>query len=280
MTTKKIVEKHQEWYHPEKRPPKAYRNVEFIDSPEARPIRILAEYLEPQLRFEKYHVYDTVVFFGSARIQSKSEALKSLEDTKRNSPKDRTAIERAERMVTMSKYYEECTELAKLLTNWSKSLGRGKRRFIVCSGGGPGIMEAANRGAKEAGGLSIGFNISLPFEQHPNPFISPELNFEFHYFFVRKYWFAYMAKALVIFPGGFGTLDELTELLTLIQTEKIKKKLPIVIYGTEYWNKVINFSEMEKWGVLGPEDLNLIHFSDTPKDALDYLTQELKAHYL
>jgi len=272
-----------DWYHPLPKPPKAYRNMDFIDSPEARPVRILAEFLEPQVRFRKYHVTDTIVFFGSARVVPSDKAKGDLERAKGESGESRVHGERfkhAERMVQMARYYDEAVELARMMTIWSKGLGKGQRRFIICSGGGPGIMEAANRGAIEGKGLSIGFNISIPFEQMPNPYISPELNFEFHYFFIRKYWFAYMAKALVIFPGGFGTLDELAEVLTLIQTGKIRKKIPIVIYGSEYWNKVINFHKMVEWGTLSPEDLDLFRICDTPQQAFDYLTQELKRLYV
>jgi uncharacterized protein (TIGR00730 family) len=257
-------------------PLKAYKNPGFIDSHDARLIRILAEFLEPQARFRKFRVTDTVVFFGSARIPGAEQARRELEEARK---KGAAAVEQAERNVLMSKYYEDARELARLLTAWSKGLGRGKRRFIVCSGGGPGIMEAASRGAHDAEGLSIGFNISLPFEQLPNRYVSRELNFEFHYFFIRKYWFAYMAKGLVIFPGGFGTLDELSELLTLIQTEKLRKKIPVVIYGSEYWKKVLNFDEMVKWGTLSPEDLKFFRYCDTPKEAFTYLTTELEKFY-
>ncbi|MFH1262034.1 MAG: LOG family protein [Pseudomonadota bacterium] len=270
-------------HHPIRKPVKAYKNEHFIDSPDARVVRILSEFLEPQVRFRKFRVHDTVVFFGSARIQPTEIAKQQLEETRKKAKplgaKGRAEIERAERFLYMSKYYEDARELARLLTVWSKGLGRGKRRFIVCSGGGPGIMEAASRGAHDAGGLSIGFNISLPFEQLPNPYISRELNFEFHYFFIRKYWFAYMAKGLVIFPGGFGTLDELSELLTLIQTEKLRKKIPVVIYGSEYWNKVIDFKEMVRWGVLSPEDLSYLKYCDTPKEAFTYLSTTLEQFY-
>jgi len=234
--------------------------MDFMESPEARPVRILSEFLEPQVRFEKLNVSDTIVFFGSARLLPESEARgKALE---------------------MSRYYEDARELARLMTIWSKELKNKKRRFIVCSGGGPGIMQAANQGAHDADGLSIGFNISIPFEQNSNPYITDQLNFEFHYFFIRKYWFAYMAKALIIFPGGFGTLDELFEILTLIQTKKMTKRIPIVIYGSSYWKSVLHFDEMVKHGTISKEDLNLLKFCDSPKEAYDYLTDELTKLYI
>lgn len=254
---------------------RAYRNEEFINSSDARPIRILAEFLEPEARFARYKIEDTIVYFGSARLLSTDDAQKALEEAKAKNE----GIKAAERLVGMGRYYDEAVDLSKRMTEWSKSLGKGKKRFITCSGGGPGIMEAVNRGASEANGLSIGFNISIPMEQGFNPYITPELNFEFHYFFIRKYWFAYMAKALVIFPGGFGTLDELAELLTLIQTKKIQKRMPIVIYGTEYWEKVINIKEMVNRGTLSESDLELFYFSDSPEDAFNYLTKELKSLY-
>jgi uncharacterized protein (TIGR00730 family) len=259
-----------------KAPIKAYKNEMFLNSPDARTVRILAEFLEPENRFERYQVSDTIVFFGSARIKPRKEAEELYAAAKAKNGK----LKEAEIALEMSRYYEDARELAKKMTLWSKGLGKGQRRFIVCSGGGPGIMEASNRGAHEADGLSIGFNISLPFEQNNNPFISSELNFEFHYFFIRKYWFAYMAKALIIFPGGFGTLDELMELLTLIQTKKVKKPIPIVIYGSDYWKKVINFDEMIRMGTISAEDLDFFHFSDTPDDAFDHLTTRLKELYL
>ncbi|MBU0756162.1 MAG: LOG family protein, partial [Planctomycetes bacterium] len=213
------------------KPEKAYKNLDFLNSPDARQVRILAEFLEPMARFRKHQIHDTVVFFGSARIIDREKAkqrLKELEEGlkagDRPTCKEEQQIKAAQTSVKMSKYYEDARKLARLLTEWSISLGRGKRRFIICSGGGPGIMEAANRGASETkGGYTLGLNISLPFEQYPNPYITKDLSFEFHYFFIRKYWFLYLAKALVVFPGGFGTLDELFEILTLIQTTKTKK---------------------------------------------------------
>ncbi len=269
--------------YPEK-PAKAYNNLEFLNSPEARIIRILAEFMEPQRRFRHQNVRDTIVFFGSARIRSRREALRDLqavqkaERGKRPTRTSLTALRQARMAVEMSRYYEDTVELARLLTRWSRSLARSNR-FVICSGGGPGIMEAANKGAILAGGKSIGMNISLPFEQFANRYISPGLSFEFHYFFLRKFWFVYLAKALVIFPGGFGTLDELMEVLTLLQTDKIKKKMTVVIYGSKYWKSVLNFDEMVQRGVITKTDLKLFRFCDTPQDAFEYLKSSLLRHY-
>jgi uncharacterized protein (TIGR00730 family) len=266
---------------------KAYKNLDFINSRDARVIRILAELLEPMQRFQKYKINDTIVFFGSARTKPPSEARRYLEQIKERMAsgdcQDKKQLEEelevAKNQVFLSRYYQDAIELAKRLTSWSKSLNSNSR-FIVCSGGGLGIMEAANRGAKEAGGKSIGLNISIPMEQYPNQYITPELNFEFHYFFMRKYWFVYLAKGLVIFPGGFGTLDELFEVLTLLQTKKLEKQLPIIIYGSEYWNQVINFEVMLKYGTISKSDLNLMKFCDTVEEAFSYLTKELTRLYL
>lgn len=266
---------------------KAYKNMEFLNSHDARVIRILAEYLEPQWRLRNAGVEDTVVFFGSARTKPLQEAkaiLAELEKEAANSSDTarvelQQKLERARNELFISRYYQDAVDLAAKITAWSKGLG-SHHRFIICSGGGFGMMEAANKGAAEAGGKSIGLNISIPLEQVPNHHITPELNFEFHYFFMRKYWFIYMAKALVIFPGGFGTLDELFEVLTLIQTKKLEKVLPIVVYGSEYWNQVINFETMVKYGTISREDLNLLHFSDSVDDAFDYLKGELTRLYL
>lgn len=255
---------------------KAYKNQEFIGSPDARALRILAEYLEPQTRFDEFKVRDTIVFFGSARIPSREAALGLVEKAKAGEGD----LAKAEKKLWMSRYYEETRELAARLTKWSKSLEGTDRRFVVCSGGGPGIMEAANRGASEAKGENIGLNISLPFEQQDNPYITRRLAFEFHYFFMRKFWFSYLAKAMVVMPGGFGTLDEFMEVVTLVQTLKIKKKLPIVLYGTEYWDKVLKMEPMVEFGTISPEDVNLFHRSDSVEDAYQYLVKELETHHL
>lgn len=268
-------------------PVKAYRNMDFINSSDARIIRILSEFLEPMHRFEKNKIYDTIVFFGSARTKNLQDAKKILgevEDsiTKSSGKPDpalQEEIDFAQKQLFLAHYYEDAVELARRLTEWSKSLD-SVYRFVVCSGGGPGMMEAANKGALEANGMSIGLNISLPMEQYSNPYISPNLNFEFHYFFMRKFWFVYLAKGLVIFPGGFGTLDEFFEVLTLIQTEKVKKKLPIVIYGSEYWNQIINIDNMVKYGVISKADRDLIQFCDTVDEAFDYLKDQLTKLYL
>jgi hypothetical protein len=264
---------------------KAYKDLDFLNSPRARIIRILSEFIEPQSRFTKERVKDTIVFFGSSRIKPRSHALAGLKRAKAAIAKTRSASKRltqelrnAEAQMEMSRYYEDTVELARLLTRWSKTLDTSNR-FVVCSGGGPGIMEAANKGAYLAKGKSIGLNISLPFEQFANRYISKGLNFEFHYFFMRKFWFAYLAKALVVFPGGFGTLDELMEMLTLLQTGKIKKQVTVVIYGSEYWNKVLNFNELVRHGVVSERDLKLFKFIDNPKEAFEYLKHFLLKNY-
>lgn len=267
------------------KPPKAYKNPDFLNSPDARLLRIMAEFIEPQARFRRENIKDTIVFFGSARINEKTVAIKALREiervlakTKRPTKELLLKYRSAQNAVEMSHYYGDCVELSRLLTQWSKKLNHSNR-FVVCSGGGPGIMEAANKGATLAKGKSIGLNISLPFEQFANGYISKDLNFEFHYFFMRKFWFAYLAKALVAFPGGFGTMDELLEILTLRQTDKIKKKLTVVIYGSEYWKKVINFDEIARMGMISAEDLSLFKFMDDPKEAFEYLKQELLKNY-
>jgi uncharacterized protein (TIGR00730 family) len=267
-------------------PEKAYRDQEFLNSPDARTIRILAEFLGPLRRFRKNRVRDTIVFFGSARIQPRKLVLAKIRELKKQIPKARgTKRKNLEKQLSvslidleMSRYYEECVELARLLTEWSKSID-SEQRFIVCSGGGPGIMEAANRGARIARGKSIGLNISLPFEQFANRYISPELNFEFHYFFMRKFWFVYLGKALIVFPGGFGTMDELMELLTLLQTGKIRKKMSVVIYGRSYWEKILNFDALVNYGMIGPEDMKLFTFADSPREAFEVLKKELLQNY-
>jgi uncharacterized protein (TIGR00730 family) len=255
--------------------------LEFLNSPDARLIRMLSEYLEPRRRFKQQKVKDTIVFFGSSKVLSREEAEKRLKESKElkdsNPSKENTRkFKIAQKQVEMSQYYEDARTLARLITEWSMSIENKHRHYIVVSGGGPGIMEAANRGAKEVdGGKTIGLNISIPSEQYSNPYITEKLNFEFHYFFMRKFWFIYLAKGLVIFPGGFGTMDELWEVLTLIQTQKVQKKLPIVIYGEKYWKKIINFDAMVENLVIGENDLKLIHFSNTPQDAFEFLKKQL-----
>jgi uncharacterized protein (TIGR00730 family) len=233
------------------RAPLAYENKEFLKHADARPLRILSEYLEPLTHFRKHKVRDTVVFFGSARLTEEGP---------------------------MGHYYQAARKLASLITEWGASVDGGVNRFVITSGGGPGIMEAANRGASEAGGKTIGLNIGLPFEQFPNPYITPELNFEFHYFFMRKFWFAYLAKALVVFPGGFGTMDELFELLTLVQTRKLTKKIFILLYGSDYWNELINFRAFVKHGMIAETDLGLFKFADDPHQALELMKEGLGAY--
>lgn len=264
---------------------KAYRNLDFLKSPDARAIRILSEFLEPLSRFRQNSIKDTIVFFGSARTKSSEESRRILNDLKKKSksskkisPTLQEQIVSAENQVKMSRYYDDAVELSRLLTLWTKKL-KASNRFVICSGGGPGIMEAANRGAVLAKGRSIGLNISLAFEQEPNKYISEELNFEFHYFFMRKFWFVYLAKALVMFPGGFGTLDEAMEVLTLLQTGKIKKQMTVVLYGAEYWKTIIDFDALVKYGVISKTDLNLFKFADTPREAYQYLVRELTKNY-
>ncbi|WP_419902307.1 LOG family protein [Kiloniella sp.] len=251
--------------------PRFYHDYNFMDSGDARPLRILSEYFGPQQRFEEFNVDDTIVFFGSARIQSKEVANKAMEEAKLTGEGEK----KAKQLMRLSKYYEETRELARRFTEWSKTLDNDERRFVVCTGGGPGIMEAANRGASEGKGVNVGLNISLPFEQNENPYITRELALEFHYFFMRKFWFVYLAKAVLVMPGGFGTLDEFCELLTLIQTQKIKKKMPIVLYGADYWNKVVNFEALCEFGTISEEDLDLYLVTDSMDEAFDYVTKGL-----
>src|SRR5437763_12130087 len=233
---------------PNNRRPVAYLNEQFLNSPDARAIRMLAEFLEPLAHFRREKVRDMVVFFGSARIAEDGP---------------------------LAEYYDGARVLARMLTEWADQFTNSTYRFVVCSGGGPGIMEAANRGAFDAKGKTVGLNIGLPFEQFPNPYITPELCFEFHYFFMRKFWFAYLAKALVVFPGGFGTMDELMELLTLSQTQKLAKHMTILLYGSKYWKEIINFDGLVKYGMIAPEDLNLFQYADDPETASTILKTSL-----
>src|SRR5918994_4590087 len=265
--------------------PAAYLYPEFLESAEARPLRILAEYLEPLRRFKAQQIQDTVVFFGSARVDSRERAERALRTLRARGVRDADELYQAEltksrQALEWARYYEEARELARLLTTWSRTLPSENHRFVVTSGGGPGIMEAANRGAREAGGKTIGLNIRLPFEQDANPYITDGLHFEFHYFFMRKFWFAYLAKALVIFPGGFGTLDELFEILTLSQTEKLSKQIDIVLYGTSYWDSILQLEPMAGWGAISPQDLALIHRVDTVDAAFATLTKNLVEKHL
>ena len=258
----------------------AFLDAAFLESDEARPIRIVAEYLEPLRRFKAQNIHDTVVIFGSARIHSRERAELELSELVNGAGADEEVVRRKRKALEWSRYYEDARTLAKLLTTWSLSLDSPMHRFVVASGGGPGIMEAANRGAREAGGKTIGLNIRLPFEQGANPYITEGLHFEFHYFFMRKFWFAYLSKALVIFPGGFGTLDELFEVLTLVQTDKLSKKIGVVLYGREYWEQVLNLKPMAEWGAIAQKDLELLHYADTPVDAFQHLRDHLIAHHL
>ena len=280
--------------------PLAYENEAFLNSHDGRMVRILAEYSEPLARFRRERIQDTVVFFGSARFRALNVAtaeLQLLDNTgsaeaaphaeQPAAPHEIAGGEvtdlkrhRAEAAIEMARYYEDARRLAAMLTHWAKGIPSKRSRFVVTSGGGPGIMEAANRGAWEAGGKTIGLNIRLPFEQSPNPYITPSLNFEFHYFFMRKLWFAYMSKALVVFPGGFGTLDEMFEILTLAQTQKLAKKITVVIYGSEYWKKVFNLDVLVDTGAISPKDIELFQFADTPEQAFDMLREGLTQNYL
>jgi hypothetical protein len=276
----------------------AYENEAFLNSPDGRIIRILSEYSEPLARFRRERIQDTVVFFGSARFRALDEASREMEllentGSQKPAPEEEQPargpvegetsalrLRRAEAAVEMAHYYEDARRLAYLLTQWAKDLKSRRNRFVVTSGGGPGIMEAANRGAWEAGGKSIGLNIKLPFEQMPNRYITPALNFEFHYFFMRKYWFAYLAKALVVFPGGFGTLDEMFEILTLSQTQKLAKKITVVVYGKNYWQDVIDLDVLIDKGAISPRDRELFQFADTPDEAFEMLRDGLTRNHL
>ena len=280
--------------------PLAYQNPDFLDSPDARLLRIMAEYSEPMARFRRERIQDTVVFFGSARFRALDVAHQQLqllanEGSREPAPTEEQPAsgaeladgnptdlkrKRAEAAVEMAQYYEDARTLARQMATWAKALPGRRHRFVVTSGGGPGIMEAANRGAWEAGAKTIGLNIVLPFEQVPNRYITPALNFNFHYFFMRKYWFAYLAKALVVFPGGFGTLDEMFELLTLDQTGKLAKKITVVLYGSAYWKGVINMDLLAEKGAIAPRDKDLFHFADTPEEAFRLLTEGLTKYHL
>jgi uncharacterized protein (TIGR00730 family) len=267
-------------------PPLAYLNPEFLSTQEARIIRILSEYIEPAARLRRFRVRDTIVFFGSARSVSPEVANRNLEMASAElakadapTPELQEAEVRAIQAVRLSRYYGDAMELARRMTEWSKAL-TGDRHFIICSGGSGGMMEAANRGASVARGKTIGLNIELPFEQEINPYVSRELIFNFHYFFMRKFWFVYPAKALVVFPGGFGTMDELFEVLTLIQTKMPRKAMPVVLFGKEFWDEILNFEALVKWGVVGQQDLQIFHKTDSVDDAYQYLSRKLEDLYL
>src|SRR5947209_5395191 len=262
---------------PPKIAPMAYENPEFLNSPDGRLLRIMSEYVEPLARFRREQIQDTVVFFGSARFPSNEIARKAMQEAGASAEAEQKL---AKAGIEMARYYEDARRMAFLLSDWASHIPARRRRFVVTTGGGPGIMEAANLGAKEAGAKTIGLNIRLPFEQYPNPYITPSLNFEFHYFFMRKFWFAYLAKALVIFPGGFGTLDELFEILTLAQTQKLAKKILVVIYGREYWNRLINFQAMVDAGAVSPEDLDLFRIVDSPEEGFEFLREGLTQYHL
>jgi uncharacterized protein (TIGR00730 family) len=278
--------------------PLAYENPDFLNSPDARILRIMAEYQEPLSRFRRERIQDTIVFFGSARFRALDVAAANFEllantGSREPAPEQPAPLEEIEHgkatgarlrlagaAIEMAAYYEDARILANKLATWAKSLPGPRHRFVITSGGGPGIMEAANRGAYEAGAKNIGLNIKLPFEQQPNPYITPSLNFDFHYFFMRKYWLVYLAKALVIFPGGFGTLDEMFEILTLAQTHKLAKKISVVIYGTPYWKSVINLDVLAEKGAIAHADLNLFRFADTPDEAFEILKEDLTQNHL
>jgi uncharacterized protein (TIGR00730 family) len=266
---------------------KAYKNAEFLNSPRARNIRILAEMIEPEERFREYSIRDTVVFFGTARARPKRTALSRLRKVERQIERSAEMTERLKRALdtargdlAISQYYEAAAELSEKLTHWFKQLEKRDLHYVICTGGGPGIMEAANLGARRAKGRSMGLNISLPFEQNPNPYQSEDVSFIFHYFFIRKFWFVYLAKALVVFPGGFGTFDELFELLTLVQTRKVTKRVSIVLFGSDYWNCVINFEAMVRWGTISPEDLKIFHIFDDVDAAFKFLQTDLTENFL
>jgi uncharacterized protein (TIGR00730 family) len=270
---------------PKSKVPLSYLEPNFIQSTAARPLRILAEYLDPLTRLQREEVSDTIVMFGSARIMPRTRALAQLHRAERSlrgrsAARARARLRQTRNEVAMSRYYEEARELARRITAWAITLGTRPRRFVICSGGGPGIMEAANRGAAEAGGKSIGLGIELPHEQRSNPYISPELDFNFHYFFMRKLWFAQLAKALIVFPGGFGTMDELWEMLTLRQTAKLPPHHLILIYGRRYWDRVLNWREMLRWGTINDHEYGLLHFADTVDQAFDQVQSVLLQYHM
>jgi uncharacterized protein (TIGR00730 family) len=274
---------------PQHAPKAPHEDPRFLESTPARPLRILAEYLHPLVQLKKEGIADTIVMFGSARIEShevaqarvtrlKKENVRKLSPTAQT--RHRSEVRHAKSLLEMSRYYEEARQLSHKITSWSLTLGPRPRRFVICSGGGPGIMEAANRGASEAGGKSIGLSIELPHEQFANAYISPELSFNFHYFFMRKLWFAQIAKALIVFPGGFGTMDELWEMLTLLQTQKLPKHNIILIYGRRYWDKVLNWKAMVNWGTINEEEYKMLQFADSVDEAFDHIRAGLEKYHM
>ncbi len=262
---------------------KGYEDLDFLNSADGRSLRILSEYFQPKSKFRKHKILDTIVFFGSARLKSKREAVKEYNMIKSMDPKTTASfakkLKEAQRLVDFSHYYEDAVELSRRLTEWSLGLEINANRFIVCTGGGPGIMEAANKGARKAGGYSIGLNISIPFEQFVNKYVTPDLSFEFHYFFMRKFWFAYLSKALIIFPGGFGTMDEFFEVLTLIQTGKTRKKLAIVVYDEKFWKEILNFDALVSHGLINESDLKLFTICNSVDQAFNIIVSHLEKHY-
>ena len=274
---------------PQHAPKAPHEDPEFLNSVPARPIRILGEYIHPLVQLKREGIVDTIVMFGSARIESRETAQERCTRLKNENTKKMSAAERvkhradvrhAKSLLEMSRYYEEARQLSHKLTTWSLTLGPKPRRFVVCSGGGPGIMEAANRGAYEAGGKSVGLSIELPHEQFANPYISPELSFNFKYFFMRKLWFAQIAKALIVFPGGFGTMDELWEMLTLLQTGKLAQQNIILIYGRKYWDEVLNWKAMVRWGMINEDEYKMLQFADTVDEAFDYIRAGLEKYHM
>jgi uncharacterized protein (TIGR00730 family) len=267
-------------------PPVPYLNPEFMKSQEARIVRVIAEYIEPFSRLRKYRIRDTIVFFGSARSVAPEIAAAQLASIEQQiseagsaTPELGAALDRAQQAAKLSRYYSDAMELSRRVTEWSKGL-TGQHHFIICSGGSGGMMEAANRGASASRGKTIGFNIELPHEQDVNQYVSRELVFNFHYFFMRKFWFVYLAKALIVFPGGFGTMDEMFEVLTLIQTKKPRKSMPVVLFGSEFWDEVVNFEALVRWGVVNREDLEIFYKTDSVDDAFNYLRSRLESLYL
>jgi uncharacterized protein (TIGR00730 family) len=285
----KLSPQHAPKLKPQHAPKPPHEDLEFLQSTPARPLRIMAEYLQPMMQLKKENIGDTIVMFGSARIESRETALARLGRLKGEKlgklsgeakVKHRGALRSAKSALEMSRYYEEARQLSHKITAWASSLGPKPRRFVICSGGGPGIMEAANRGAYEAGGKSIGLSIELPHEQFSNAYISPELSLNFHYFFMRKLWFAQIAKALIVFPGGFGTMDELWEMMTLLQTGKLSKNNMILIYGRRYWEQVLNFRAMVRWGMINPEEYKLLQFADTVDDAFEQIRTGMEKYHM